>query len=73
MHALTMLLTGRTGSSSRSQGGQLWVSRGLVMMSTKGVDYGQQGLVPKMQGDGSSTEPGGIMEVTMLGFDLAWV
>ena len=26
-----------------------------------------------MQGDGSTTEPGGIMEVVMLGFDLAWV
>ena len=29
--------------------------------------------IPRMQGDGSTTEPGGIMEVAMLGFGLAWI
>ena len=32
-----------------------------------------RGLIHKMQGDGSTTKPGGIMVVAMLGFDLAWV
>jgi hypothetical protein len=32
-----------------------------------------RGFVSGMQGDGSTTELGGIMEVAMLGFDLAWV
>jgi hypothetical protein len=31
---------------------------------TKGINYGQQG-------DGFTTEPGGILEVAMLGFDIA--
>ena len=34
--------------------------------STKGVmSWDARGLVPKMQGDGFATEPGGIMEVAM--------
>ena len=44
------------GSSPQNQGGQLWAARVLV---------------PRMQGDGSTTEPGGILEVAMLGFDIA--
>ena len=32
-----------------------------------------KGSVPKMQGDSSTTKLGGIMEVAMLGFDLASV
>jgi hypothetical protein len=28
--------------------------------------------IPRMQGGGSATELGGIMEVAMLGFDLGW-
>ena len=47
--------------------------RGLVM-GIKGVGYGHKGgLVSMMQGDGFSIEPSGLMEVTMLNFDLAWV
>ena len=34
---------------------------------------GNKGLVPNMQGNGSTTERGGIMEVAMLDFDLDWV
>lgn len=45
------------------------------------VDCGQQGVsvqdamgsVHEMQGFGSIIEPGGITEVAMLGFALAWV
>ena len=44
------------GSNPQNQGGQLWAARGWV---------------PRMQGDGSTTEPGGILEVVMLGFDIA--
>jgi hypothetical protein len=40
-------------------------SPGGSIMGTKGVSKG-------MQGEGSTTEPGGIMEVAMLGFHLAW-
>ena len=37
------------------------------------VGVAKRWSVPRMQGNGSTTELGGIMEVTMLGFDLAWV
>ena len=32
-----------------------------------------RGSVPEIQGDNCTTEPDGIMEVAMLGFDLGWV
>ena len=44
------------GSSPQNQGGQIWAARGPV---------------PRMQGGGSTIEPGGILEVAMLGFDIA--
>jgi hypothetical protein len=51
----------------------LWVQRGSVT-GTKGVLLGQQGgWYPGRKGTIYTTEPGGIMEVAMLGFDLAWV
>ena len=34
---------------------------------------GNKGSVPGMQGYGSTTEPGGIIKMAMVGFDLAWV
>jgi hypothetical protein len=39
----------------------------------RGHLWAKRGSVPTMQGDGSTSELGGIMEVTMLGFDPAWV
>ena len=42
----------------QNQGGRFWATKGLV---------------EGMQGDDSTTELGGIMEVAMLGFDLGWV
>jgi hypothetical protein len=45
--------------------GQFWIQKGLSIKS--------RGSVSRMQGDGSITEPCEIMDVAMLGFDLAWV
>ena len=39
----------------------------------RGLVLGSKGSIPKMQRDNSTIEPGGIMEVAMLRFDLAWV
>jgi hypothetical protein len=50
------------------QRGSVWVARGAIMGSKRA-----RGLVLRMQEDSFTTEPGGIMEVPMLGFDLAWV
>ena len=49
-------------------------SRGSLM-GTKEVDFEQQGgLFPGCKGTVlATTKPGGIMEVPMLGFNLAWV
>jgi hypothetical protein len=33
---------------------------------------GNMGVGTQVQGNGSTTEQGGIMEVAMLGFDLDW-
>jgi hypothetical protein len=49
----------------RREGDQLWIQRGSVL--------GNKGAVPKIQGDGSTTKPNGIMNVAILDFDLAWV
>ena len=42
-------------------------------MCTKGVSYGYKWFGTRMQGDISTTKPGGVMAVPMLGFDLALV
>ena len=43
-------------------------------MSTKGVGtQDARRSVPRMQGDGSTIESGGIMGVAMWDFHLAWV
>ncbi len=49
------------------------VSRGLFKPIKSRVISWYEGVYPGQQGDGSTTEPSGIMEVAMLGFDLAWV
>ena len=42
-------------------------------MGIKLVSLGGKGVNTRMQGGASTTEPGGIMKVAMLGLDLAWV
>lgn len=67
---------GVDGSSPQSQGSRLWVTRGLILGMQRGAGGGvgswyTRGSVPKMQRDDSTSEPGEIIEVVKLGFDLA--
>ena len=58
-----------------------WGGGTVQAHKAKGIGYGYKRsqfwaasrLVPGMQGDGSTTVPGGSMEVAMLDFDLAWI
>ena len=47
----------------------LFMGGGVQAQKTKGFNYGQQVgsyFVPRMQGDGSTTQPGGILEVALM-------
>ena len=63
------------GGRRQSQGSRLWVTRGLIlgMQGGRVSSWDTRGSTPKIQRDDSTTEPGGIMEVAKLAFDLTWV